>query len=76
MADEHREFAARLLNIVLGDLEWVRAQGGRFSVCPFCHCVCERDGGPGHDEDCTRFQIARDFDALYPPAGVSPDQER
>jgi hypothetical protein len=65
--DEHRALATKLLNIVLGDLEWVRAQGGRHSVCPLCHAVCERDGGPGHADDCPRLDIAREFDALYPP---------
>jgi hypothetical protein len=63
--DRHKAFAKRLVNLVLGDLEWVRAQGGRHSVCPLCHAVCEQDGGPGHAEDCPRIEIAREYDALY-----------
>lgn len=54
--------ATDLFNLVMADFEWVRAQGGRHSVCPLCHAVCERDGGPGHQDDCPRFEFARRFD--------------
>jgi hypothetical protein len=33
-------------------VELVRQAGGTKYACPFCKCISERDGGPGHAEDC------------------------
>lgn len=50
------DLASRLLDMV-ERVEWVRATGGNHDVCPFCHAISERDGGPGHQDDC-EWQLA------------------
>lgn len=58
------DLATDLFNLVLGNFEWVKAQGGSFNVCPLCRAVSDRDGGPGHQDDCQRFAYAGRFAAL------------
>ena len=33
-------------------VEWVRQAAGSKYACPWCHGITERDGGPGHMDDC------------------------
>jgi len=62
--DSWEAFCTDLFNLVMRNFEWVRAQGGRHNVCPLCHAVSIRDGGPDHQDDCPRFAFAKRFDAL------------
>lgn len=66
--DEQRLFAGRLMDI-FDKLQWVRASAGNNYVCPLCGAVSERNGGPGHAEDCERNAIEAEYDRLYPPTG-------
>lgn len=68
MAKRLEELASRMLDM-LERCEWVRAQGGRHQVCPWCGGVSERDGGPGHQEDCEGEMVRREGNELV-MAGV------
>jgi len=56
--DELVDLASRLLDMV-ERVEWIRSTFGRLTVCPFCHAVSERDGGPGHQDDCEWQLVTR-----------------
>jgi len=45
------DLCSRLLDMVEA-VEWVRREAGAGYVCPFCHALSERSGGPGHQPDC------------------------
>lgn len=45
------ELASRMLDM-LERVEWVKRAGGTGYCCPFCHAISERDGGPGHVDEC------------------------
>lgn len=51
------DLTSRLLDMV-ERVEWVRASSGQRYVCPFCHAVTERDGGPGHTDDCEWVRVS------------------
>ena len=58
-----RDAASRLLDMV-ERVEWVRANGGKAHVCAFCGGVSERDGGPGHQDDCEWIMVTREGNEL------------
>lgn len=49
--------ASHLLDMV-ERVEWVRQDGGRLHACPFCHAISDRDGGPGHTDDCEWIAVS------------------
>ena len=40
------------LDDMIRAVEWVRQAGGSKYACPWCCAISERDGGPGHQDDC------------------------
>jgi hypothetical protein len=61
--DTVTDLAARMLDL-LERVEWVRASGGTHYICPFCHGISERDGGPGHQDDCEGELVRREGQRL------------
>lgn len=57
------DLASRILDM-LERVEWVRQTGGRAVACPFCHGISERDGGPGHQEDCEWLMVTHEGNEL------------
>lgn len=62
-AHELRDLASRMLDM-LERVELVRREGGAKHHCPFCHGISERDGGPGHAEDCEGELVRREGNEL------------
>ncbi len=63
------DLASRVLDM-LERVEWVRALGGKHMVCPWCHAVSERDGGPGHQDDCEGEMVRREGNELRSTGGL------
>ena len=57
------DLASRMLDM-LERVEWVRLAGGKMYGCAFCGGVSERDGGPGHQEDCEWLMVTREGNEL------------
>jgi hypothetical protein len=52
------DLASRMLDMI-ERIEWVKAAGGALYACAFCHAISDRDGGPGHADDCEWMTVTR-----------------
>lgn len=63
MTNDLADLASRMLDMI-ERIEWVPREAGRGYVCPFCYALSERDGGPGHLEDCEWQTVTREGNEL------------
>lgn len=59
VAENNTRICVEHLLDMLRRVEWVRQSAGNKYCCPFCACISERDGGPGHASDCEWQAVQR-----------------